>query len=80
MDHFLEDQISSDSQRGKEGSKKWGGKESRRSSTSQTKKIIVQSAYTSVIERSTIVMKGCDCNHVSMHDAMGFYYCHVTTS
>jgi len=40
-------------------------------------KIIVQSAYTSVIERSLLKWNGRDCNGW-MHYAIGFYCCHVT--
>ena len=39
-------------------------------------KIIVQSTYTSTIKQSLLKWNGHDCN-VSMHDAIGFYYCHV---
>ena len=35
------------------------------------KQVIVQSTYNSVIERSTIVRNGCDCD-VSTHDAIRF--------
>jgi len=41
-------------------------------------KIIVQSAYTSTIERSLLKWNGHDCDG-SMHYAVGFYCCHVTT-
>ena len=34
-------------------------------------KVVVQSAYTSAVERSTIVMNGRDCD-VSTHDAIRF--------
>ena len=40
-------------------------------------KIIVQSAYTSVIEQSLFQWNGSDCN-ASMNDTIEFYYCHVT--
>jgi len=40
-------------------------------------KIIVQSAYTSVIERSLLKWNGCVCD-VWMQDAVGSYCCHVT--
>ena len=40
-------------------------------------KIIAQSAYTSVIERSLLKWNGRDCNGW-MHYAIGFYCCHVT--
>ena len=39
-------------------------------------KIIMQSTYTSTIKQSLLKWNGHDCN-VSMHDAIGFYYCHV---
>ena len=40
-------------------------------------KLIMQSAYTSAIEWLLLKWNGCDCD-VSMHDAIGFYCCHVT--
>jgi len=40
-------------------------------------KIIMQSAYTSTIERSLLKWNGRDCDG-SMHYAIGFYCCHVT--
>ena len=39
---------------------------------------VVQSAYTSTIEWSLLKWNGRDCDG-SMHDAIGFYCCHVTT-
>ena len=41
-------------------------------------KIVMQSAYTSAIERSLLNWNGRDCDS-SMHYAIGFYCCHVTT-
>jgi len=41
-------------------------------------KIIMQSTYTSAIERSLLNWNGRDCND-SMHYTIGFYCCHVTT-
>ena len=41
-------------------------------------KIIVQSTYTSAIERSLLKWNGHDCDG-SMHYSIGFYCCHVTT-
>jgi len=41
-------------------------------------KIVMQSAYTSAIEWSLLKWNGCDCDG-SMHYAIGFYCCHVTT-
>ena len=41
-------------------------------------KIVMQSAYTSTIERSLLKWNGRDCDG-SMHYAIEFYCCHVTT-
>ena len=41
-------------------------------------KIVMQSTYTSAIERSLLKWNGRDCDG-SMHYAIGFYCCHVTT-
>jgi len=41
-------------------------------------KIVMQSAYTSAIERSLLKRNGCDCDG-SIHYVIGFYCCHVTT-
>ena len=40
-------------------------------------KLIMQSAYTSANKWLLLKWNGCDCD-VSMHDAIGFYCCHVT--
>ena len=40
-------------------------------------KIIMQSAYSTVTEQSLLKWNGHDCD-ISVHDAIEFYYCHVT--
>ena len=40
-------------------------------------KIILHSAYTSVIKQSLLKWNENDCVEVSMHDAIQFNYCHV---
>ena len=41
-------------------------------------KFVMQSAYTSAIDRSLLKWNGRDCDG-SMHYAIWFYFCHVTT-